>query len=134
MNEVTYTQIRERYGLPYLRVRLAPGEAKDRSFSSLNPRSELNILGYSVGSASGMDRSQRQRLLRWIVDSRMLYKYEITSHLEWLINTRAGTPNMENPVAEWEADLNFLRKYQITNQQPFWVSSVASKFSGTRPL
>lgn len=134
MNEVTYTQMRDRYGLPYLRVRFAPGEARDRSFNTLNPRSELNLNGYNVNAQNGMSRQQRQQRLRDIVDNKILYKHEITSHLEWLINTRTGAPNMEDAVPEWKADLDFLMNYQITKQQPFWASSVASRYSGVKPL
>lgn len=121
INETTYETIRQRYGLPYLRIKSAQ-LAEGNSFEELRAHSELNLLGYNVGSAAGNTSQRRQRLLKDIMDSGLLSKSEIISHLEWLVNTREYMTNMQNAVRDWQKDLQFVRNYNINQQRKIWAN------------
>lgn len=129
INEVTYSDIRRRYGLPYLKLRLASGDEGSGQFGFLRQHSELNLLGYSVGLEGGMDSPSRKKLLSDIIDSGMLSKQEVANHLEWLISTRNGNVNMDNAVEAWTDDLNYVSQYNAEKQRTIWVNSFASKYS-----
>lgn len=131
INDATYSILRQQHGLPYLHLRTAGIESGHaRSFSGLKQHSELNLLGYSVGSTYGLTMQERRRLLGQIMDSGVLSKHEIMNHLEWLINTRIGQDHMDNAVADWKADLIFVSRYQAGTQRTIWVEAFRSKFSG----
>jgi hypothetical protein len=134
INEVTYTDARVKYGLPYLRLRIATLEEASGVFGNLKQHSELNLLGYSVGANSGMDAPNRQALLAEIIDSGVLSKPEIINHLEWLIQTRSSNLYMDNAVSEWSSDLKFVYRYKADNQRTIWVSAFYSKYSGRNEL
>lgn len=130
INEVTYTEIRSRYGLPYLKLRLASGDEGSGQFGFLRQHSELNLLGYSVGLEGGMDSPSRKKLLSDIIDSGLLSKQDVANHLEWLISTRAGNVNMDNAVEAWTDDLKYVSQYNVEKQRTIWVNFFASKYSG----
>lgn len=130
MNEATYSSARQRYGLPYVRLRLAPQSGKAaRGFGELKQHSELYLLGYSVNRLDGLDTNQRRTLLKEIMDSGTLAKAEIMNHLEWLISTRSSQQNMTNAVGEWKSDLTYVANYDISSQRRIWVNQFKSRFS-----
>ena len=88
LNASTYEDYRERYGLPFLRL-----ECIDQGvFSDFNLRaeSELKMYGYSVSKADGLTSAQRQSRLAQLMDSGLIPKSKIISHLHRL--TRAHSP------------------------------------------
>lgn len=134
INEATYSIMRQRYGLPYLRLRSAHEVTHTQGFSGLKQHSELYLLGYSVNASAGMTMQSRRRLLSEIIDSGVLSKHEVINHLEWLINTRRNIENMDNAVSEWKSDLLFISNYQINKQRAIWVEAFKSKYSAAKGI
>lgn len=129
MNEATYLVARQKYGLPYIRLRLATSIASSSSkFSELHQYSELYLLGYSVSCSDGLSTEERHTLLKEIVNSGTLTKAEIMNHLEWLIHTRSSQGTMSNAVDKWKEDLSFISNYDIATQRKIWITQFKSKF------
>jgi hypothetical protein len=126
INEVTYTDVRKRYGLPYLR--LAQSKESGHGFGNLKEHSALNLLGYNVSEKNGMTSQGRRKLLESIIDSGVLTKAEIMNHLEWLIRTQKQN-HMENAVAEWKSDLRHVTAYRAREQRIVWVKEFRAKYS-----
>lgn len=120
MNSVEYNNLCAKYGLPYLYVQTAEGFT-GRSYADMNPESKLHILGYNVSSASGMSDSERQHLLAKLIDSSLITKAEIKSHLEWLIHSNESKPNMVNAVDRWKNDLKFVDRYKMDRARSVFV-------------
>ncbi len=118
INETTYDSIRNRYGLPYLKLKSAPssGNSADR-FSAYREHSELNLFGYSVSESSGLSVRSREELLGQLIDNGLLRKSDIVNHLEWLIRSRKNYTNMDHAIREWEHDLRFVNEYKMDKQR-----------------
>lgn len=129
MNEVSYIEARQKYGLPYLKLRFSDGQDKIGTFGWLKKHSELYLLGYSVSMGSGMDTEKRRDLLKEIIDSGVYSKCEVMNHIEWLIKTRNYIDSMENAVREWKSDLEFVSRYDADQQRKIWVTRFKSKYS-----
>ncbi len=126
VNEETYTMIRKKYGLPYLRIRSALVNGTN-GFAGLRAHSELNLLGYTVNAIDSDSKTIRQQKLADIIDGGILSKHEIISHLEWLINTRQSMQDMINAIHEWQADLNFVYNYKTDVQRKVWCDCFQTK-------
>ena len=114
---------REKYGLPYLRLRTDARVSGSGRYATFRQNSELYLLGYSVSTVDGLDANSRRKLLAKIIDSKILPKHDIINHLEWLISSRSGMNNMDNAVSEWKADLLFVSKYNMNEQRSIWAHS-----------
>ena len=88
LNASTYEDYRERYGLPFLRLECI----NQGVFSDFNLRaeSELKMYGYSVSKADGLTSAQRQSRLAQLIDSGLIPKSKIISHLDLLIKMNYG--------------------------------------------
>ena len=128
INEVSYNLAREKYGLPYMKIKPFPSSGSHSLFT-LNAHSELFLLGYTVNSSSGLNASTRRDILIQAISSGIKTKHEIINHIEWLINTRNGLPQMENALSEWRSDLAFISQYNFINQRKIWVASFKGKYS-----
>ena len=129
INEESYALARERYGLPYLRIRPALSDQLGGKVGGLRAHSELYLLGYSVDAKTGSDTAARRQVLKRILDSGILKRSEVINHLEWLIHTRAGMPHMDNAVAEWKTDLQFVSAYNVDRQRKVWVDEFRAKYN-----
>lgn len=130
VNEELYSQVRQKYGLPYLKLRTIPTDGvSGKSFANLRIQSELGMLGYSVSSNSGLTFSDRRDLLRQIMDSGIMTKHQTMNHLEWLIHSRSKITNMDNAVEEWKTDLIFVSQYRAFEQRSIWSKNFMSRFS-----
>lgn len=128
INEESYVLARERYGLPYLRIRPALSDQLGAKVGGLRAHSELYLLGYSVDAKTGSDTTARRQVLKRILDSGILRRHEVINHLEWLIHTRAGMPHMDNAIAEWKTDLQFVSTYNVDRQRKIWVDEFKAKY------
>lgn len=81
-------------------------------YSGLNQESKLALYGYRVSEIP--DTRKRQNLLEDLIDTELLEKSEIMSHIEWLIRNR---PHNYNAIPLWKADLNHVRNYNKNSQR-----------------
>ena len=121
LNASTYEDYRERYGLPFLRL-----ECIDQGvFSDFNLRaeSELKMYGYSVSKADGLTSAQRQSRLAQLMDSGLIPKSKIISHLDLLIKMNYGKEKMEDACYAWKDDRRFVLDYKLHNQRSIWATA-----------
>ena len=129
LNEATYLQLRKSYGLPYLRIQTTQIGGATSWNSALKSQSELNLLGYNVSAAEALSIDERRKILRYAIDSGVLWKNEVINHLEWLIKMGTKNPLMENAVGEWKQDLMYISRYKSEEQRKIWVNKFKSRFS-----
>lgn len=130
MNDISYSELCKKYGLPYLRVRIDTGNCLSSDFASLKSESPLHLMGYNVNSSEGMSDSERHAKLSQIIDSGLLSKAEVLSHLEWLINANAGKSMMYNAVEKWSSDRKFVASYKMDKSRSVFITAFESKYSG----
>lgn len=121
LNASTYEDYRERYGLPFLRL-----ECIDQGvFSDFNLRaeSELKMYGYSVSKADGLTSAQRQSRLAQLMDSGLIPKSKIISHLDLLIKMNYRKEKMEDACYAWKDDRRFVLDYKLHNQRSIWATA-----------
>ena len=95
-------------------------------FTGLKERSELSLLGYSVGY-SGLSDAARKNLLSKILDNGTLLKADILNHLEWLIKTRKHIDGMELAIKEWDDDRKFVLEYNSSSQRQVWADTIKAR-------
>ena len=121
LNASTYEDYRERYGLPFLRLECI----NQGVFSDFNLRteSELKMYGYSVSKADGLTSAQRQSRLAQLMDSGLIPKSKIISHLDLLIKMNYGKEKMEDACYAWKDDRRFVLDYKLHNQRSIWATA-----------
>ncbi len=72
--------------------------------------SELTLFGYTVKEGA-MSDGERQGLLKYIIESRLMKKHEIIKQLQWNIDYIGKGPNKESAVEKWRDDIRFVRGY-----------------------
>lgn len=92
--------------------------------SNFNKKSIIAQYGYTVSQKDALPAKIRQGILKTVIEDGALSNIEIRTHLEWLIRYNGEKPNMENAVAEWKEDLNFLQNYNTDNHLDFQAISL----------
>lgn len=121
LNASTYEDYCERYGLPFFKIECINQDA----FSDFNLRteSELKMYGYSVSKADGLTSAQRQSRLAQLMDSGLIPKSKIISHLDLLIKMNYGKEKMEDACYAWKDDRRFVLDYKLHNQRSIWATA-----------
>ena len=82
---------------------------------------------FIVGTAKTDTRDQRRKVLEQLIDTGLMTKAGIMSHIEWLISIRKNMPSMRFACREWEDDLEFISRYEMKNQRVIWGSIVRKR-------
>lgn len=93
----------------------------------LKTESIIHQYGYNVNAHENMTDKQRQIILMHIIENHIANKAEIKSHLTWLINHNSGSLKMENALAKWRADRQFVDKYMLGSYEAIIVRSITRK-------
>lgn len=74
--------------------------------------STISLYGYSVGK-NGLLQKDRRKILKHILDNKIMKGYEIITHLRGLIALREKRTDKDFSVAikEWESDILFVSQY-----------------------
>ncbi len=76
------------------------------------PVSILKLYGYTVGKTNGLPEHQRQSIIKFILDHRVLKGHEVLSLLQYFINLREKSDkNFDKAIDEWKKDLRFTANY-----------------------
>ena len=77
-----------------------------------NEISRLAMYGYSAGK-NGLSTDERRKILRHVIDNKIMRKYEIVEHLQGLINLREKREDADFTVAinNWKSDIIFINEY-----------------------
>lgn len=77
-----------------------------------NDISRLAMYGYSAGK-NGLREAERRKIIRHVIDNKIMRRYELIEHLQGLINLRKKREDADFSVAisNWESDIVFISKY-----------------------
>ena len=93
-------------------------------YDNLAEESILKICGYTVNQNDNLSSSQRQLILSNLMDRNVLSKYRIIEYLQFFINSSRYRNNMYMANKKWEADLQWVRSYNINRQRQFIIDGV----------
>lgn len=81
--------------------------------------SKLALYGYKAG-VHGLSETQRHRILRYVIDNKIMRGHEIIKHLQGLIFMRNQQYNKDFSVSieDWENDIIFVEKFITEKQKP----------------
>lgn len=82
-----------------------------QSTNDLSIISVLKMYGYTVGKSSGLSQIQRQEILAFVLDHKLMKGYEIINLLQFNIATRKRQKKFQEAVSDWKMDVAFVTKY-----------------------
>lgn len=90
----------------------------------LQAESTLHRCGYNVGKKDDLSERARRRILESIIESGTLTKSEIIRHIGYLIERNEVKDNMDEALAKWRADRDWLRGYESTGERVVGVKYI----------
>lgn len=87
--------------------------------SNKKMHSILNMYGYNVQQGNGLTPEDRRAILAYVVDHGILYKDQVVSFLEYLINFNGKKRNMQIAISKWNSDVQWIMHYHKNAQR--WV-------------
>lgn len=67
------------------------------------------MCGYNVNQQQDLSNMEHRKILKMIMDYKILSKGEIMEYLHFFIIQRTNLSNMEEAIKRWVDDLNWLR-------------------------
>ena len=89
----------------------------DTTDTPVNPESVLHKYGYTVNVNSKLTSSDRQRILKWIIDNNILPKTDVIGYLSIFIDRGKNIPSWHDAVLKWQSDLAYIQEYKSDSQQ-----------------
>ena len=71
----------------------------------------LRSYGYSVNAQDNLSDNERERILAFIIENKIMSVDDIINFLEWLVH-RNPSENFYLARLKWNKDIEFLRKYK----------------------
>ena len=71
----------------------------------------LRSYGYTVNAQDNLSDDERQRILSFVIENKIMKVDEIIFFIEWLINRNSGK-DFYNARLKWNRDIGFLRNYK----------------------
>ncbi|SOC17857.1 leucine-rich repeat domain-containing protein [Pseudobutyrivibrio ruminis] len=104
-------------------------------FADLKEESVIKQYGYNVNQQNNLSDIQRQSILALLIETGVLTKVEICSHLDWLINNR-GYNSKKYAVAinKWEKDREYIENLKLNDYPRKIVEQITRKGRRTRGL
>ena len=90
----------------------------------LAQQSLLRQYGYTVNATTNLSQLQRIHILEILVDSGIMTKSEIISYLSFFISQRKNNKNMQNAVAKWESDKEYISNYKIGSSANYQIRAL----------
>ena len=85
-------------------------------YDDWNEESIIHQYGYNVNAKQNLSEKQRHKILSMIIEYRIQTKHQIIDFIQMQVDQRSGRPHMENAVAKWKRDIQFLEEYKIQNK------------------
>lgn len=83
----------------------------ESGFHAWADRSLLRSYGYTVNAQDNLSDDERQRILSFVIENKIMKVDEIIFFIEWLINRNSGK-DFYNARLKWNRDIGFLRNYK----------------------
>lgn len=91
---------------------------KEKSANGSDARSVLMERGYSVSKAANLPASERHRILREVIETRVLSPEEIENYLRTFIRQHETVSQNREAVQKWQEDLEYVILYSRETQCP----------------
>ena len=92
-------------------------------------KSILYQYGYNVKTKAGLSDKQRHMILAAVVESQILTRGQICSHLDTLIERGSKIEKWKLATQKWKQDRQFVKKYNIKNLPPVLFNKVILKYN-----
>ena len=112
-----YEEYRRKYGWDIMGDIVFLTNSLDTTDTPVNPESVLHKYGYTVNVNSKLTSSDRQRILKWIIDNNILPKTDVIGYLSIFIDRGKNIPSWHDAVLKWQSDLAYIQEYKCSSQQ-----------------
>jgi len=92
---------------------------RQQEFLISNGESLLHKMGYNVNAYSNVPKNTRWKILRAAMESGLLTKGEIMSHLNTLISRGKARYSFRFAVEKWETDLEYVRSLSLIHDSAY---------------
>ena len=127
INETSYLEYAKQYGFPLMKLKTYAPNSTSFSMADLSDMSTLRLYGYTVSKNEGLTDGQRQKLLKNLMDSRLMSKTDILNHIEWIVNTHEGNYKYADACDKWTSDIRFVNQYRLDTQRSVWARLIPNK-------
>lgn len=104
-----------------------PSDVKG-NFSSWAAESILKQCGYSVAKNNNLTTKERHVILEFAVETGIMSKDDVLSHLEWLVRQNSSRPSFKEAVSKWNDDIRYLRGGQRLIGSDIRIRSIFDKY------
>lgn len=98
-------------------------------FNMSAAESKMHEYGYNVNVNSQLPQKQRQIILSSLIESNIMSKNEILSHLQTLIERGTKIPNWKEAVQKWKDDYKFISNYDMGDLSEISIDKFILKYS-----
>lgn len=130
VNEDAYLRFCDSYGLPPIKLYSYAND--DFDGEGLRPISDLRAYGYDVSKDSQQNPSRRRRILVDLIESGLVTKAKVLSHLEFLNRLNRSKPEQINACRARQEDYDYISNYKINEDRVIWGRIVPAKTRPTR--
>lgn len=92
-------------------------------------QSVLYQYGYNVKAKDKLTDKQRHLILAMVVESEILTRSQISSHLDTLIERGSKIPNWKEATEKWKQDRNYVSKYKSENLPKIVTEKLILRYS-----
>lgn len=114
VNIETLKSFSKLYGHPLIELKFE-GRLANEFYGMGYSDSILSRHGYTV--KAGTPKSERQRVIKYLLDSNISTKYELIELISSFIQIRKYMPEMQKACERWREDIQFINLYQIDRQK-----------------
>ncbi len=113
-----YESYIKRYRVLYVRFNYVnkDGDFPKSDVHSSAEKSPLMLCGYSVSQEKGYSNIERQKILKDIIEHKILPKSRVIDYLYYFIEFNGMKDNMDLAVSKWEEDVEYVESYDKENQ------------------
>ena len=80
-------------------------------------QSDLKLYWYSVSKKDSLTKKERQDILSFIIENKILSIPKICGYLSFFIKMAGNNPNKESAISKWEDDIDFVKNYIVGSKK-----------------
>lgn len=85
----------------------------DNKMYHLNSESILHKVGYNVSDKENLSQEERRNILKNIIESGLLTRSQVSSHLDYLIRRSKGQKRLQRAIEKWTSDRKFISELKL---------------------
>lgn len=88
-------------------------DARNQKNNDWSSESILKSFGYSVSKQKGLSAYERRFILNMVIENNIMKEREVVSFIQWLIRQNLNRRNMQDAIAKWNSDIDFLQAGKV---------------------